>query len=114
MNREYYIEFDRKRASSPHRIAARQEYARSAAGKASHARALAWSKVKWPEKAKARYAVNNAIRDGLLIRKSCERCADPKSEAHHDDYSKPLEVTWLCNKHHRERHKELKAESVPF
>ena len=27
-----------------------------------------------------------------------------KADAHHDDYSKPTEVTWLCRKHHMNLH----------
>lgn len=57
-----------------------------------------------PVKRRARYAVSNAIRDGRLVRSPCEVCGHWKSEAHHDDYSKPLEVRWLCFKHHRELH----------
>ena len=58
---------------------------------------------------KAKNAVNNAIRDGRL-RKSvkCERCnAGGRLHGHHDDYSKPLDVMWLCVPCHKLRHKEL-------
>ena len=52
----------------------------------------------------ARQTVRNAIRDGKLIKKECEICGDPNSEAHHIDYDKPLDVTWLCRRHHLEQH----------
>lgn len=39
---------------------------------------------------------------GRLVRKPCEACGSEKSQAHHDDYSKPLDVRWFCFKHHRE------------
>ena len=54
-----------------------------------------------PEKYKARNAVNNAIRDRKLFRAPCHICGNPKSQAHHYDYSQPLEVGWLCFKCHR-------------
>lgn len=57
-----------------------------------------------PEKARANRMVSNAVKSGKLIRLPCEKCGNPKSEAHHDDYSKPLDVRWLCFKHHREHH----------
>lgn len=48
------------------------------------------------------------IKEGLLIRLPCEICATIEDvQAHHDDYTKPLEVRWLCRKHHREHHKNL-------
>lgn len=31
-----------------------------------------------------------------------------KVQAHHDDYSKPLEVRWLCVPHHALHHKQLR------
>lgn len=45
-----------------------------------------------------------AIRDGKLIPEPCEVCGNTKVEAHHDDYSKPLQIRWLCHKHHRQLH----------
>ena len=51
----------------------------------------------------ARLKVRNALRNGSLIKKPCEICGELKVEAHHDDYSKPLEVIWLCKRHHQER-----------
>jgi hypothetical protein len=57
-----------------------------------------------PEAAKAHEIVNRAIRNGSLSRHRCEECGDPKAEAHHPDYLKPLEVIWLCRAHHKAIH----------
>lgn len=62
------------------------------------------SRARDPQKAFARSSVSNAIRAGKLKRLPCVVCCSPKSEAHHPDYSKPLDVVWLCLKHHRETH----------
>jgi hypothetical protein len=51
-----------------------------------------------------RFKTYYAIRSGKLIRKPCEVCAELKVEAHHDDYTKPYDVRWLCGKHHKEHH----------
>jgi hypothetical protein len=41
---------------------------------------------------------------GKLKRQPCEVCgATENIERHHEDYSKPLDVQWLCPTHHRER-----------
>lgn len=47
-----------------------------------------------------------AIKKGLLVRQPCEICGALRVDAHHEDYSKPLQVRWLCRKHHRQRHHE--------
>jgi len=64
---------------------------------------------RYPERVKARDLVRDAILSGRLIRGVCEVCGDPKTDGHHDDYSKPLEVRWLCPTHHREFHKQKAA-----
>lgn len=61
-----------------------------------------------PKKVKARNLVDRAIRRGQLIRNPCEVCGNPKAQAHHDDYNKPLDVRWLCTTHHAQWHKENK------
>jgi hypothetical protein len=62
---------------------------------------------KYPEKHKAHNAVGNAIRDGKLQKMPCEVCGTIKNlHAHHDDYSKPLDVRWLCAEHHKKHHNE--------
>jgi hypothetical protein len=48
----------------------------------------------------ARWAVHNAVKRGSLKRQPCIVCSSGEAEAHHSDYSKPLDVDWLCRKHH--------------
>lgn len=56
-----------------------------------------------PEKNKAHRAVFCALRNGTLFREPCEHCPEHNwdVQAHHPDYSKPLQVVWLCRKHHQ-------------
>ncbi len=56
---------------------------------------------------KAHNAVSRAIKSGNLLKMPCVRCDNEKSVAHHEDYDKPLEVMWLCQPCHKQRHKEL-------
>ena len=56
------------------------------------------------EAVRAKSLVRRAIQDGSLVRKPCETCGAEKVEAHHDDYSQPLAVRWLCRTHHRRWH----------
>lgn len=48
-------------------------------------------------------------RRGKLVKQPCEVCGSPDSVKHHDDYSKPLDVRWLCRPHHAELHRKLRA-----
>lgn len=60
---------------------------------------------KFPNKYRAKTMVNNAVRDGKLVKKPCEVCGSEKRiHAHHDDYAEPLNVRWLCAAHHRQWH----------
>ncbi len=58
-------------------------------------------------KANCRSYVNVYIRRGKVIPEPCILCNDENSEAHHEDYSKPLDIIWLCRKCHLDYHKGL-------
>lgn len=76
-NVEYYREYDRKRGFRGDRV-----------------------------KQAARIAVRRALERGELSKGECEvgcHCRG-RIEAHHHDYSKPLQVRWLCKRHHAEIH----------
>lgn len=105
-NLESVRAYDRLRSSMPHRVAARKDYAKTPEGRLAHARALKVSATRFPERAKARTTFGNAVRDGKVI--PWPVCAVPeccgRPQGHHPDYSRPLDVVWLCSKHHRETH----------
>lgn len=60
-------------------------------------------RAKYPEKARAHDAVKIAIASGRLVRPlACQRCAAAKPlHAHHHDYTKPLNVVFVCRDCHR-------------
>jgi hypothetical protein len=106
-NIDYYRAFDLARANSPERVSARKAYIKTPEGKKAKAKAnLAWLRRN-RDKMAAHNATSRAILKGTLVRQPCEVCGNEKSEAHHDDYSKPLDVRWLCSNHHRMVHGKL-------
>lgn len=82
------------------------------ARQAKYRRASSAGKRRWDaqnrEKRKAHKAVEVALTKGAMLRQPCARCGNPRAQAHHDDYSRPLDVMWLCSLHHGERHRELR------
>lgn len=57
-------------------------------------------------KKRAKDAVYRAVLNGTLTRPhTCTLCLNVDVEAHHEDYSKPLDVLWLCPRHHAELHR---------
>lgn len=58
------------------------------------------------KKANCRSYFNVYLRRGKIKKQPCEVCGSDNSQAHHEDYSKPLEVKWLCRIHHLEIHSQ--------
>ncbi len=46
------------------------------------------------------------LRRGKIKRANCIVCGSAESEMHHEDYSKPLEVDWMCRDCHMSDHRE--------
>jgi len=105
-NIDYYIEYDRKRASLPHRKLLRKKYSETNAGKESSRRNTISYRKGNLIKYKAHNIVGNALRDKKIFKGLCEVCGSSFVHGHHDDYTKPLEVRWLCPTHHKQWHKE--------
>ena len=61
-------------------------------------------KRKYTYKDNARNLLRYRRKMGYIIPKPCEVCGEVKTQGHHEDYSKPYEVKWLCQKHHSEIH----------
>jgi len=52
--------------------------------------------------------IRDAVRNKVIFKTPCEVCGCAKVEGHHVDYSKPLQVIWLCRKHHSEVHNGIR------
>jgi len=66
-----------------------------------------WASMNWNAR-HAHIVVSNAVRDGKLAVQPCERCGRADNiHAHHEDYTKPLDVNWLCRDCHGVRHREI-------
>lgn len=105
-NTEQVREYDRQRYKND---LSRKEAAKQCVVKArsegKYAEYQRRHRDKHPDRYKARTAVGNAIRDGRLKKGPCEECGTTEGiEAHHDDYSKPLDIRWLCASHHGAEH----------
>jgi hypothetical protein len=55
----------------------------------------------------ARNMIYKTIKRGKVVRGICVVCGSVENiQAHHEDYSKPLDVIWLCRFHHQEIHNQ--------
>ena len=60
---------------------------------------------KYPDRYETSKIVASARRLGKMIPQPCAKCNSTKNiDGHHLDYSKPLEVIWLCRQCHKDLH----------
>lgn len=100
--RKYHHEL--YQANRDGQIARTKRYHKTDAGKAATRNNDERQRQKFPEKYAARQAVLVAVRKGILVKQPCKQCGASKAQAHHPDYSKPLDVVWLCDPCHRAEH----------
>ena len=79
-------------------------------GPIKHRPQAAW-RERNPLKVWAHKAFEAGLRRGLIESKPCEICGEPKTDGHHSDYAKPLEVRWLCRAHHKAAHATGRAKA---
>ena len=105
-NINFIREYDRKRGRTLERLEKNKLHSRKVRAE-NRSGAAKWMRLN-PEKKAAHLLVQRAVNKGRLIKKPCEVCGKKKVEGHHNDYMKPLEVRWLCRKHHAELHRKYK------
>lgn len=80
--------------------------ARTPKGRAQQASNRKAMRAKYPDKYRTRNKFSRALQDGRIT--PWPVCAvpecDQKPEGHHPDYSRPLDVVWLCRTHHIAAH----------
>lgn len=89
--RKQFAEYERRRTADPVRRAKRTEYQRR-------------SRERNRKKYVARRRVSQAVRSGVLVPRPCENCGSVLVQAHHSDYDKPIQVSWLCFSCHLAEH----------
>lgn len=114
-NLERIKDYDRNRPNRATRNELNKENYRLSMGDEEKKRKDRERKNKWrrrnAEKQQAHSMTNYAIATGKLVPQACASCGFAFAvEAHHEDYSKPLSITWLCKPCHGERHREINAE----
>jgi ribosomal protein S27AE len=81
-----------------------REYRKNSNGKEVSYRAQ--YRIDFAPKVMAKSKISSLLSKGVIVRKPCEICGAEKVDAHHDDYAKPLDVRWLCRRHHSTWHAE--------
>jgi len=106
---DYYRAYDARRFQEDPRVRERSaRYAATEAGKVSRRK----SRKKWvaahPDRRAAHIILGNAVRDGRVSKPSeCAICGSGgRIHGHHEDYSLPLVVKWLCAQCHVNTHKD--------
>jgi len=105
-NPEYYKQYDKDRANLPHRVESRRNYATSEGGIKSQNKAKKEWEIRNKSKKAANVLLGLAVARGDVIKHPCFVCGSTyRIHGHHPNYDFPLDVIWLCPKHHKETHK---------
>ena len=104
-NKEDYNRWKRNhyRKNREKELARKKAYHATDRGRAVLYASIERYRKKYPEKLRARQMIQAQVRAGEIEKLNC-LCGAKGTQAHHEDYSKPLEVIWLCSTCHGQRH----------
>jgi hypothetical protein len=106
-NRAAWLAWNKERnariAADPE-LKAKKQAANRASAKRMAAKRRVYDRNRDRVKENARGRVRYRIKYGSLVRGVCLICGAPNADAHHQDYSKPLQIHWLCRLHHKAVH----------
>ena len=113
--REYSRKYQAERRRDPEFVKKEKAYYRKWYAKNGRNRSVDYQEMiiewmeRYPEKVKARQKLNYAIKEGKIEKpQNCSKCNKiTRLSAHHPDYTKPLEVKWLCSSCHKIVHLEM-------
>lgn len=106
---EYYREYDRNRPNKEERSKQAAEYHKTERGKEVRRKSTQNYRRDKVRK-QAHLDLNNALKYGRMTKpNNCSNCGiECNPHGHHDDYSKPLDVRWLCVKCHTDFHNTVR------
>lgn len=100
--------YKKTRAGANSQSTAEAAYKRSPKGKEAIKRSKQAQRERNPDRLAARSALRHALVAGK-VRKwpvcAMPCCQETRVQAHHADYSRPLDVVWLCKAHHSAAHR---------
>jgi hypothetical protein len=107
------VEYQKTKKGKSVYLASVKKYRKTDKGRANHHRQANLYRARHPEKTSAKNIVKLALASGKISKSPCVKCGSTKNiEGHHKDYSKPLDVTWLCTSHHNEVTQEVRHQVV--
>lgn len=116
-NKEYYLQYDRNRPNAKERheknvLRNKEKFKNDCEYREARTETIKRYREQNPERYRAHNCVNNALRDGKLVKPDCcEHCrtSEKKIQAHHWSYAPEhwLDVIWLCTRCHGKEHRRL-------
>jgi len=112
---DYYQEYDRRRSQeNPERIVAQAIHRKITANRTTAEKSREITR-RYRAKKQHAYVATSRLNTAVGLKKitkpeSCEICnSKDRVEGHHHDYSKPLDVWWLCDHCHKHIHRMIRS-----
>lgn len=108
--KDYYKKWNKSEKGKESLKKSQDKYRKTDNGRLARNKTCRKYREKYTDKFDCHKRYTYAIRIGAIKKGVCEICGSSVVHGHHDDYSKPFEVRWLCPRHHMEIHNNFKGE----